>query len=176
MRGGGFSGDGHLTEIGRRRLFAAGLAATGLSVTGVPTGADEPVMIYAGQCSGAHSMRWSTPHVVSAPPVTLFYGPTPSPCSNWENGLAGIMFFFSADADWTNATVARGIAQASTRNDLAVPAAIQGFDFDRAVVLQNTRPWRTASQIAWRETAIHSCIRTLRHTGAGEVLWLFGLK
>jgi hypothetical protein len=23
-------------------------------------------------------MRWSTPHAVSAPPVTLFHGPTPS--------------------------------------------------------------------------------------------------
>jgi hypothetical protein len=46
-RGGGFSGDGHLTEIGRQ-LFAAGLAAAGM-----PTGADEPARSMQGKRQSA---------------------------------------------------------------------------------------------------------------------------
>jgi hypothetical protein len=84
--------------------------------------------------------------------------------------------FFSADADWTNATVARGIAEASTRIDLAVPAGIRGFDIDRAVVLQkhealaDRQPDRLAGN---RHTFVHT--HSASYGGWGGP-WLFGLK
>jgi molybdate transport system substrate-binding protein len=94
------------------------LAATRLSVAGVPSRAEEPVMIYA-----AATLRSALDAVAEAAraalqvAMTLVYGPTPSLVQQLENGAAGDIFF-SADADWMNEAVARGIVDPSTRVDL----------------------------------------------------------
>jgi molybdate transport system substrate-binding protein len=105
-------------KISRRRLLVTGLVAMVLSIAGMPSRAEEPVMIYA-----AATLRSALDAVTEAAraslhvAVTLVYGPTPSLVQQLENGAAGDILF-SADADWMNEAVARGIVDPSTRVDL----------------------------------------------------------
>ena len=104
--------------VGRRSLTRAAFGATALLIADRPSAADGPVMIYA-----AATLKNALDTVVEAARtalhvhVTPVYGPSPALVQQLQNGAPGDIFF-SADSDWMDEAVVRGVVQPSSRVDL----------------------------------------------------------